>query len=45
MSPNCRLASTRQTRPPVSLWSASARLVAIVVRPDPPFGEKTATTW
>ena len=35
-SPNCRLASIRQTRLPISLWSAIAVLIAIVVVPTPP---------
>ena len=44
-SPNWRLASTSATLWSVSRRSARARFVAIVVRPAPPFGEKTAMTW
>ena len=44
-SPNWRFASTSATRWSVSRRIASARFVASVVRPTPPFGEKTAMTW
>ena len=40
MSPNGRLPSTSTTGLFVIWWSATARFVAIVVRPTPPFGEK-----
>ena len=43
-SPNWKEPSTRATRLPGSDAAATARLTAIVVRPTPPFGEKTATT-
>ena len=44
-SPNWNDASTRVTFLPSSEAAATARLTAIVVRPTPPFGLKTATTW
>src|SRR6266511_337920 len=44
MSPNGRLPSTSATGFPVSWCSATARFVAIVVRPTPPFGENSVMT-
>src|SRR5450759_1559883 len=44
-SPNWNDASTSVTFLPNSDDAATARLTAIVVRPTPPFGLKTATTW
>ena len=43
-SPNWNEPSTRTTCLPSSVAAATARLTAIVVRPTPPFGLKTATT-
>jgi len=42
MSPNGSEPSTRTTGFCVDWWSATARFVAIVVRPTPPLGEKKA---
>ncbi len=44
-SPNWNEASTMTTFLPSSEAAAMARLTATVVRPTPPFGLKTATTW
>jgi hypothetical protein len=44
-SPNWNEPSISTTLLPSSVAAAIARLTAIVVRPTPPFGEKTATTW
>jgi len=44
MSPKIRLASTRATFLLVAILRATARLVATVVFPTPPFGLKTETT-
>ena len=43
-SPNWKEPSTRTTSRPGSAAAATAVLTAIVVRPTPPFGLKTATT-
>ena len=44
-SPNWKEPSTRTTFLPSSVAAATAMLTATVVRPTPPLGLKTATTW
>ena len=44
-SPNWNEPSTITTFLPSSVAAATARLTATVVRPTPPFGLNTATTW